>query len=117
MRQYGEVPPVLSTIPAPTLSAVTGLGTGGGAGVFAPGNSGYGYIDVMAGADATTGGSLVMNFAGGVAPPTLFLSAPATFGTLTITNNATTAITVAWSGKPSSANPKHRITYEWAVSK
>lgn len=119
MRYYGSVPPVLSTAQAPAVSATTGLGTGGGAGVFSKGTpadgQGFGWIELFAGVDAATGGSVTLVFA--TTPPLLFLSPnTASFGTLSAPNNdgAHTTIVVSWTGKLAAG--RHRIDYEWSVS-
>lgn len=119
MRQYGEVPPTLSTAAAPSVSTTTGLGTGGGASVQTKGlpsdGQGFGDVVVMSGSNPSSSGSVVLTFP--QTPPILFFAADEGFGALTVTGNdgAHTSITVAWSV----TLPKSRrlgIHYEWNVS-
>lgn len=113
MRQYGEVPPWLSPAVAPAVSATTGLGTGGGAGVQTPDGQGFGSIIVAAGPDAAVGGSITLVYA--TTPPTMFYAASDAFGTLTVTGQGTTTHTLTWTAKPSNRSD-HLISYEWATS-
>jgi hypothetical protein len=96
--------------------STSGLGTGGGAGVNAQaGNSGYGSVEVVTGSNPSASGNFQLSF--GTAPPTLFFSGPEAFGTLAISNNPSTDITVAWTGATLLPNKRYRFNYEWAVSK
>ena len=113
MRQYGEVPPWLSTAAAPAVSATTGLGTGGGAGVQTKDGQGFGTVEIVAGNNAAVGGSVVLAFPS--LPPLMFFSTTDAFGALSSANNPSTSITISWTAqlKPG----RHIINYEWAVSK
>lgn len=113
MRQYGELPPWLSTAAAPAVSAVTGLGTGGGAGVQTKDGQGFGEVCIVAGSNPSVGGSVVLAFA--QVPPLMFFGAADGFGVLTATNNPSAAITLTWTAqlKPG----RHVIAYEWSNSK
>lgn len=112
MKNYGEVPPVTGNTPAPTVGSVTGLGTGGGAGVFTPNGTGFGFIEIKVGSNPSAGGSLALNFA--ATPPTLFLSGSEDFGTITQSTLAN-AVTISWAGTPRK-NSRGRIYYEWNSS-
>lgn len=116
MRQYGEIPPWLSTAAAPAVSSTTGLGTGGGAAVQTKDGQGFGEVRIYVGSNPSTGGQIILTFP--QTPPVLFISGDDGFGTLTVTNNdgAHTAITVAWAAKPP-PNVQLRLQYEWATSK
>lgn len=119
MRQYGEVPPVLSTAQPPAVSAVTGLGTGGGAGVQSMGSpsdgQGFGDVYVVVGANPSAGGSVELTFP--TTPPVLFFSADEAFGVLTITGNdgLTDVILVEWA-TTLQLGQRFRIHYEWETS-
>jgi hypothetical protein len=116
MRQYGEVPPWLSTAAAPAVSGASGLGTGGGAGVQTKDGSGFGEIEITTGSNPGSAGSVTLAF--GVAPPILFFGSSDAFGALTVTNNdgAHTSINIAWNQQPPPGR-KLAIHYEWLVSK
>jgi len=119
MRQFGSVPPVLSAAQPPAVSAVTGLGHRRRAGVNSKGSpsdgQGFGTIEIVAGNDAATGGSVTLIFP--QLPPLLFIAATDAFGTLTAPNNdgAHTTITINWTARL--AGGRHAIHYEWASSK
>lgn len=116
MRQFGEVPPWLSTASAPAVSSVTGLGTGGGAGVQTKDGQGFGAVEIVTGSNPSAGGSVVLAFA--QQPPIMFFGATDGFGTLTATNNdgAHMSITLNWTAQ---LPPGRRLSihYEWANSK
>lgn len=121
MRQYGEVPPVLSTAQPPAVSATTGLGTGGGAGVHSKGSpsdgQGFGVINLVVGSNPSVGGSVTVIFA--QQPPLLFIAPNGDgLGTITAPNNdgSHTTITINWSAQPR-ANSRMAIDYEWASSR
>lgn len=113
MRQYGEVPPVLSTDPAPRVESTAGLGTGGGAGVQTPDGSGFGGISIMTGSSPLANGNVQVGFS--ASPPALFISLPDDFGTQTIVQ-AGSELTIAWSGATLLPNHRYRIHYEWSIS-
>lgn len=117
MRNYGAVPPVLSTAQPPAVSATTGLGTGGGASVQSMGSpsdgQGFGQVVVAAGLNASAGGSVTLVYA--TTPPTIFYAGTEAFGTLTVTGQGTTTHVLSWSTTLSSRRD-HMIAYEWAVS-
>lgn len=116
MRQYGEVPPWLSTAAAPAVSATTGLGTGGGAGVQTKDGQGFGAVEIIVGSNPSVGGSVALVFP--QQPPVLFFSATDGFGTLSATNNdgAHTTITLNWTAQLQPGS-RQSIQYEWSVSK
>lgn len=113
MRQYGEVPPVLSTALAPAISAATGLGTGGGAGVQTPDGQGWGAVIVRAGPGAPAGGSLTLVYP--QTPPAMFYGPSEAFGTLAVAGQGTTTHVLSWTGTLTPNQP-HRIAYEWGSS-
>lgn len=119
MRQYGEVPPWLSSAAAPAVTSTSGLGTGGGAGVFSEDGQGFGRILVNPGKSPSASGNVVITFP--ATPPLLFIapSDPDDFGTFTVTNNdgAHTSITLSWTGAKLVGGKKYTIAYEWNVSK
>ena len=112
MRQAGNAPGVLAAANPPAVSAATGLGTGGGASVRVDDPS-EGAIVLRAGLDATTGGSVTLKFAS--APPTLFIAGHDGFGTVSVSGQGTTTVTVNWTGKLAAG--EHRLAYEWATMK
>lgn len=120
MRSFGSVPPVLSVAQPPAVSAVTGLGTGGGAGVQSKGSpsdgQGFGSVEIIAGSNPSAGGSVTLIFP--ALPPLLFIAGTDEFGTITAPNNdgAHTTITINWTGtlKP---GQRYSLAYEWSVSK
>lgn len=115
MRQYGSVPPWLSTAVAPFVELPLGLGAGGGASVFTADGQGFGDIYVQTGSNpASNGGGLALSFP--QAPPLLFISADDEFGVINIGGQQTLAVTIGWTAQLP-PNRKLRIHYEWAVSK
>lgn len=115
MRQYGEVPPVLSTNAAPQVSATSGLGTGGGAAVQTKDGQGFGEVLVTSGSNPSAGGSVTLTFA--QTPPVLFLAGDEAFGALTAANNdgAHTTFAISWA-TTLPPNRALRLAYEWSVS-
>lgn len=115
LRQFGSVAQVLAANNVPILGAVNGLGTGGGASIQIGETQGdFGYIEVMAGSNPSTGGSVIMVFPS--TPPTLFLAgSPDAFGTISQVT-AGNYVAVSWTGKPQ-ASKRDRIAYQWATSK
>lgn len=117
MRSYGAVPPVLSTAQPPKVSGVTGLGTGGGAGVQSKGlpsdGQGFGYVDIMTGSNPSVGGNVALTFP--AVPPTLAFAGDEAFGLLSIAGQGTVNIVLTWTPQ---LPPKRRlrIAYEWANS-
>ena len=116
MRQFGEVPPVLSTVPAPVVASVTGLGTGGGAGVSTPDGQGFGKVNVMAGVGPSAAGNVVLNSASNW--PQMFVSGELSFGALTVSGTGTTSLTIAWTAA-NLKNPTkpYELYYEWFSSR
>lgn len=116
MRQYGEVPPWLAALNTPSVKSTSGLGTGGGAGVFSQDSGGFGEIQVFIGPGFSANGNVVLNFPN--TPPTLFISGDGAFGTLsqaTVGNN----VTLSWTGatfKSPGASKTYRLRYEWSSS-
>lgn len=113
MRQYGEVPPWLSAAAAPQVSATTGLGTGGGAGVQTQDAQGFGSVFVQVGSNPSGSGSITLVFA--TTPPTMFFSWDSDV-TLSVSGQGTTSITLSWASTLQ-AGRKNVISYEWSVSK
>lgn len=119
MRQYGSVPPVLSVAQPPAVSAATGLGTGGGAGIHSrlQPSDGQGAFTVrlLTGSNPSVGGSVTIVFA--TQPPILFIAGTDGFGTITAPNNdgAHTTIVISWTAQlaPNAHVPLH---LEWASS-
>jgi hypothetical protein len=112
MRNAYEPPPWLAPQNTPKVASVTGLGTGGGAGVQTADSDGFGAVRVFAGPDATAGGTIVLAFPS--PPVVLFMSAPESFGTLSQIPSGN-QITVSWTGTPRAG--MHQINYEWSVSR
>jgi len=113
MRQYGEVPPTLGAGPAPKVSIVTGLGTGGGASVFTQDGSGYGDVFIQTGKNPDATWEVQIEFSS--APPTLFVSGDDALGILEVSQVGTT-LTVNSTDAFWSPNTKYQLHYEWAVS-
>jgi hypothetical protein len=114
MRSAYEPIPWLATANPPAVSATVGLGTGGGAGIAVGGNYGFGDINVLAGPDALASGSVSIVFPN--TPPTLFISAGQTFGTVT-QNTVSNTVTISWTSAAFANNAKpHKIHFEWAIS-
>lgn len=119
MRQFGEVPPWLSSpANAPVVSSTTGLGTGGGAGVFTPIGSGFGRIDVQVGSGSISATPQIVLSFPSANPPTLFFGCPDAMPNqnLTVTGQGTQTMTLSWTGLNLRPNSKHVVTYEWATS-
>lgn len=108
MRQYGAVPSPNAAANTPKVSAVTGLGTKGGAGVQTADSGNFGDIYVYPDIDAATGGSVSLTFPS--TPPTLFISGSEGFGTIT-QNTTLFVVTISWTGKPKPY--RHQLHYEW----
>jgi len=118
MRQYGEVPPVLSTAQPPAVSATTGLGTGGGAAVQSKGSpsdgQGFGHINIQAGSNPSASWSITLSFP--QTPPTLFFAGDSGAAlTFTVSGQGTQTITLSGS-TAFGPNRRHTIAYEWSVS-
>lgn len=116
MRNANVPKPVASGSNVPAVKATTGLGAGGGAGVYAPEqNSGFGAVLVYPGKNPATSGSVTLTFP--QTPPTLFVSGSENFGTVsqsTVGND----VTFSWaSANLTTGSPHYRLSYEWAVSK
>lgn len=112
MRQYGEIPAPNAAANTPAVSAVTGLGTGGGAAVQTDDSGNYGAVLVYAGAGVATSGSIDLTYPS--TPPTLFIAGREAFGTIT---QATVGnvVTISWTG--ASMIPRstpYALAYEWA---
>lgn len=99
----------------PAIAGATGLGTGGGAGIFSPVGSGWGEVLLYVGNNPSSSGSVTLKF--NVTPPTLFFAATDKFGTLSVTGQGTTTIVVSWTGAALAPNSRHQIDYEWSTSK
>jgi len=115
LRQYGSVPPVLAADNVPVISAVAGLGTGGGASAFSPSNGAFGYVDVFAGEGYDAAGSVALTFPS--APATMFISGDEAFGALTQAVDGN-VIAISWANAsfvPRSA--PYRINFQWATSR
>ena len=111
MRTRYATPPVSGNGVAPTVASTSGLGTGGGAGVFTPDGNGYGYIDLLTGANPVSSGNVVLHFS--VVPPTLFFGPHPDFGAATVSGNPSMAITLAWTGATLTPNARYQIPWEW----
>lgn len=110
MRQYGDLPPWLAALNTPQVSAVTGLGAGGGAGVQTPDSGGFGEVRLLAGSNPSEGGSIDLTFPD--TPPALFIAGSEGLGTLgqSTTDNV---VTITWDGTPV-AGTVQTIHYEWS---
>ena len=114
MRSTATVTPLPDTNP-PAVASATGLGAGGGASVFAPIGSGSFDVQLQIGAAPLAAGSVVLKFPSN--PPTLFVAAHDKFGTLSVSGQGTTTVTVSWSGAALPANGHESIHCEWSTSK
>ncbi len=117
MKSAYEPIPWLATPNPPVVSATTGLGTGGGAGVHKGDDNGFGHVDVFVGPGYTAAGNVALQFPN--TPPTLFLSADAGFGAIaqaTVGNVVTISWTAANWNVPNALGGPKKIHYEWAVS-
>jgi hypothetical protein len=115
MRNAYEPVPVLATPNPPVVSATTGLGTGGGAGIAVGDDNGFGDINVFAGPNANAAGSVSLTFPN--TPPTLFISAEQSFGAITQATVSKT-VTISWTNASfkSPGGKIYNIHYEWATS-
>lgn len=115
MRQKGAVAPWLAASNTPAVSAVTGLGTGGGAAVQTPDSSGFGEILVYPGAAPSAGGSVAITFPS--TPPTLFIVGDDEFGPVTQATVSKT-VTITWTASHfvSKRTAPYVLHYEWATS-
>lgn len=113
LRSFGAIPQTLAANNVPAVSATTGLGTGGGASVQ-PGqtNGSQGYVEVLAGSNPSTGGTVALTFPN--TPPTLFIAASDGFGTLS-QGAVGNVVTLTWTAKIQ-ASKRHRIAYQWSVN-
>ena len=114
MRSLATVTPLPDTNP-PGIASATGLGAGGGASVFAPLGSGSFDVLLQLGAAPASSGSVILKFAS--APPTLFVGAHDGFGTVTVSGQGTTTVTLSWTGARLPAGGHETIHCEWSVSK
>lgn len=109
MRQYGEQPPWLAATNTPAVSAVTGLGTGGGAGVQTPDSGGFGDVPIQVGSNPSAGGSVDLTFPS--TPPTLFISCSE--GLVSVSQATVgNVVTITWTGTPRLKSLQN-IHYEW----
>lgn len=119
MRQYGSVPPVLSTAQPPAVQATSGLGTDGGAGVHSrlqpSDGQGQFSVDIVTGSNPAAGGNLSLSFP--QTPPILFIAGSDEFGTITAPANTggNNVIGIFWTAK---LRPfaRYQINCEWASS-
>lgn len=112
MRSNGEPTP-LPDGNAPAVSAASGLGTGGGAGVFTPIGSGWGNVECQIGASPSASGSVTLVFPS--APPAMFVSGDMSFGTVTGSLVGST-LTISWSGGNLKPGSRPKLHYEWNTS-
>lgn len=110
MRQAGETKAIPGSVAPPKVSAATGLGTGGGASVQSE-LADEGRIVLVAGGNASVGGSVTLKFA--AIPPSLFIGAHDGFGAVSVAGQGTTTVTLTWTAKL--APGVHHMTYEWAA--
>lgn len=115
MRKAYEPIPLNAGSP-PAVASATGLGTGGGASVWTPFGSGWGYIECTIGKNPASAGSIFLTFP--TAPPTLFFSSSEPFGALTAGGQGTTNMTLSFTGAAlgGSVGRRLRINFEWNVS-
>lgn len=113
MRAAGEARQSLAAVAAPAVSAATGLGTGGGAAVQAEDDPTDARVRVIAGPNAAIGGSVTLKFA--AAPPTLAVMGSDRFGTISVTGQGTTSVTISWTAKL--AQGEHTLAFEWSARK
>jgi len=111
VRQYGFVPSPLAASNTPGVSATTGLGTGGGAGVQTPDSGNFGDVFVYAGSGVATSGSVALTFPG--TPPAMFISGDPLFGTITQATVGS-VLTISWTGATLKArSTPYVLHYEW----
>jgi len=115
MRSAYEPTPLLATPNQPIVSATSGLGTGGGAGIAVGDDNGFGDINVFAGPDYSASGSVSLTFPN--TPPTLFISAEQAFGAVA-QNTVSKTVTISWSAASfkSTGMKPYNIHFEWATS-
>ena len=115
MRSAYEPIPLLAAANRPVVSATSGLGTGGGAGIAVGDFNGFGDINVNAGPDCSASGSVSLTFPN--TPPTLFISAEQAFGAVT-QNTVSKVVTISWTAASfkSPGRKNYSIHYEWATS-
>ena len=114
MRKAYEPVPWLAPVNPPIVSATTGLGTGGGAGIAVSDDNGFGDINIQIGTVYSSSGSVALTFPN--TPPTLFVSAEQSFGTVS-QNTVSEVVTISWTGATFAAIGKiHTIHFEWATS-
>lgn len=110
MRQYGAIPAPNAADNTPKVSAVTGLGTGGGAGVQTPDSGNFGQVDINVGSNPSVGGSVDLTFPS--TPPTLFIAGSQDLGAVS-QSTLVNVVTISWAGQPQKLT-KQTIHYEWA---
>lgn len=110
LRQYKTTPQTLAANNVPVVGATTGIGTGGGAAVqIGQTNGSQGYVEILAGSNPSSGGSVALVFPS--TPPTLFIAAnPDSFGTISQATVGNT-VTISWTGTLP-ARARHRISYQ-----
>lgn len=110
MHMANMRPPVLASANEPSVKAVTGLGTAGGAGIH---NRYPGEWDIYVIADnnASTGGTVQIQWQS--TPPALFASCHDTLGSVSL-NTVGTVTTLTWTAKPVAG--KHFLRVEWATA-
>lgn len=114
LRSFGAIPQTLAANNVPAVSATTGLGTGGGAGVQ-PGqtNGSQGTVNILTGSNPSTGGTVALTFPS--TPPTLFVAGSEAFGTIS-QGTVGNVVTLTWTAKLQAAT-RHRIAFQWATNK
>lgn len=117
MRNAYEPAPWLAALNTPSVSATTGLGTGGGASVQTIDSGGFGEIFVQAGNGYSAAGSVSLTFPS--APPTLFIAGDDEIGALTqatVGNVVTISWTTASFPNVGGNSKNYKIHYEWETS-
>ena len=113
MKSKFEPVPILAASNVPSVSAVTGLGSGG-AGLHTEDNGALGEIILRAGNGVLSSGSVAITFPG--TPPALFISGDELIGNLSQSTVSKT-VTISWTGaKMLPGNSLYKIAFEWAVS-
>jgi len=115
MKSKYEPVPVLAASNNPVVLSATGLGTGGGASLFAP-QTGLGDIKLFVGKGYSASGNVALQFPS--APPALYISGDEQFGPLTqstVGNVVTISWTAARFSSPSSTET-FNIHFEWNSS-
>lgn len=114
MRSAYEPAPWLAAPNTPNVSAVTGLGTGGGASLQTIDSSGFGSVLVAPGQGFASNGSVALTFPS--VPPVLFISGDQEFGILA-QSTVGNVVTISWSGANfPSPGSSYAIHYEWKTS-